>query len=150
MFLACSNVPMAKTRQPDPLKKTRQEALQAFCARKGWKTDGGDWNLQKIHEFFKKPRNKMSDLLHGRGSFGPHIARDLEEASNRELLPFELDGAEHVQAIGAKWPFSAELGKRVAGLSAEDRRYAENALRAHLKMDQLPGSELGGALEEAA
>ena len=141
---------MAKTRQPDPLKQTRQEALQAFCKRKGWKTDGGDWLLHNIHEFFKKPKNKMSDLLYGRGSFGAQIARDLEEASGGELHPFELDGVESADVRGLRWPFSAELAKRVAALSDEDRWHAENALRGHLKMEYLQRPQLGGDLEKAA
>lgn len=41
------------------------------------------------------------------------------------------------------WPFSNELHGAVSELGAEDLRFAENALRSHLKMETLPIS-LGG------
>lgn len=150
MLSACSNDGMARTRQPDPLKHTRQEALRAFCKKKGWKTEGGDWLLQDIAEFFKKPRNKMSDLLYGRGSFGARIARDLEEASGGELHRYALDGDEGMGGRGLRWPFSVDLGNKVGLLDDEDLWHAENALRAHLKMDPLPRPSLLGGDESLA
>lgn len=83
---------MAKTRQPDPKSATRRDLLRSFCERKQWRHPNGDWKIKDISEFFGKPTNKMSDLLGGRGSFGPHIARDLEDSSKGELSEFELDG----------------------------------------------------------
>ena len=135
---------MAKTRLPDSAKRARQEALRNFCKAKGWQAENGDWRLQEIATFFGKASNKMSDLLYGRGSFGPQIARDLEAASKNELLPYELDGAAFSRQGDSMWPFSQELLKRVASLDAEDRWHAENLLRHHLKMSQLPELPSGG------
>ena len=42
------------------------------------------------------------------------------------------------------WPFSIELHEVVSSLDDTDTWHAENALRAHLKMDPLPRDGLGG------
>lgn len=84
--------PMAKTRQADSRAGIRREQLQAFCIAKGWRHENGEWAITEIAKFFGKSKNKISDLLGGRGSFGGQIARDLEDASNGELWGGELDG----------------------------------------------------------
>lgn len=133
---------MAKTRTSDQKKPTRQKLLQDFCRAKGWELADGSWDLAKASVFFGKPTNKMRDLLRGNGSFGPQIARDLEEGSNGELAPLELDGVEVAGAVFLDWPFSEELGRAVAKLSRDDLWFAELALRAVLKLpvpSQPPG-----------
>lgn len=69
-------------------------------------------------------------------SFGPAQARKVEQAF--DMRPHLLDGAQ------MEWPFSEALGVAISKLHDEDLRHAENALRAHLKMDWLPPSDLGG------
>ena len=83
---------MAKTRAPDPLTDFRRNALQRFCEAKGWRHAGGRWKNAEIAAFFGKPSQQITNLLTGFGSFGGHVARELENASHGELSSGELDG----------------------------------------------------------
>lgn len=85
-------------RQPDPRTETRRERFRAYCRSKGWKPEGEDWKITEIAAATKKARNKVSDLLNGKGSFGAAIARDLEDALR--LTEFFFDGREEVTADG--------------------------------------------------
>lgn len=136
---------MAKTRTSDQKKSIRQKQLQDFCRRKGWALPEGKWDLQKAYAFFggEKSTTKIRDLLTGNGSFGPQIARDLENASRGELSPLSLDGAEVAPTRIADWPFSKLLGEAVKNLDAEGVFRAENLLRSHLGIDPLPREALG-------
>ncbi|CAN7495404.1 S24 family peptidase [Acidovorax sp. LjRoot74] len=83
---------MAKTRAPDPLNDFRRSALQKFCESKDWKHPNGRWKNAEIAKFFGRPSQQITNLLTGVGSFGGHIARELEGASHGELSMGELDG----------------------------------------------------------
>lgn len=74
----------------DPLSTARRERLQAYCRRKGWQNENGTWAIKVIGQHLKKPPQKVSDLLNGRGAFGAKIARDIEESSG-DLPPGYLD-----------------------------------------------------------
>ncbi len=83
---------MAKTRAPDPLTDFRRHAFQQFCEAKGWRHAGGRWRNAEIAAFFWKTSQQITNLLTGVGSFGAHLARELEHASHGELATGELDG----------------------------------------------------------
>ncbi len=83
---------MAKTRAPDPLTDFRRSALQKFCEDKGWRHPSGRWKNAEIAAFFGRPSQQITNLLTGVGSFGGHIARELENDSHGELSSGELDG----------------------------------------------------------
>jgi phage repressor protein C with HTH and peptisase S24 domain len=79
--------------KPDPLSIQRREAFRDYCKRKGWLSESGRWAVTAISAAVKKPTNKVSDLLNGKGSFGAGIAREIEAAvGEEELAPGELDG----------------------------------------------------------
>lgn len=66
----------------DPETDSRRERFRDYCRSKGWVSAGPKqgWAVTVISEATNKPRNKISDLLNGQGSFGATIARELEEA----------------------------------------------------------------------
>lgn len=128
----------------DQKKPIRQKLLQDFCRKKGWERPDGGWDYQAIFHFFNESKSttKLRDLLNGNGTFGPQIARDLEDESNNELPPFSLDGSQISKEI-VDWPFSKQLEQVVQGLDAEGLFRAENLLRHHFGIDPLP-RPLGG------
>lgn len=64
----------------DELAPTRQRLLCEYCESRGWRNADGTWHITAIHEATGKAKTKISDLLNGKGPFGPVIARDLERA----------------------------------------------------------------------
>lgn len=69
---------------------TRREIFRQYCRDRGWDNGGGRWSTGEISNATGKAINKISNLLHGTGSFGPKIARDLEAALG--LGKYYLDG----------------------------------------------------------
>ncbi|WP_418122279.1 S24 family peptidase [Variovorax sp. 160MFSha2.1] len=102
--------------KPDPLSAQRREAFREYCRRKGWQNENGTWATTAIGSAIKKPTNKVSDLLNGKGSFGAAIARDIEAAVG-DLSPGELDGltqnSQFVEVYRADVSFSNGTGKVV-------------------------------------
>lgn len=64
----------------DPETDARRERFRDYCRERGWEHENGDWKTKVIAEAIGKPTNKTSDLLNGTGSFGPVIAREIEES----------------------------------------------------------------------
>lgn len=115
----------------DPLAPVRRERLQAYCKSKGWMLPNERWNTAAIALAMGKSVTKASNLIHGTGSFGAKIAREIEDAMN--LPGGYLDG------LGiADWPFSPELLAKVLALDEDGLWFAENALRSHFHIDPLP------------
>ncbi|WAC75330.1 hypothetical protein OU995_11790 [Roseateles sp. SL47] len=83
----------------DPLSATRRQRLQAYCKKKGWQNENGTWAIKEIGQHLKKPPQKISDLLNGRGAFGAKIARDLEDASEGGLPPGYLDDLAQLDSV---------------------------------------------------
>lgn len=82
---------MSKTGS-DPLALVRRTRLQEFCKRKGWfDHERQTWAVTEMASYFGKHRQKMSDLVGGRGSFGAKIARELEGAAQGEMAAGYLD-----------------------------------------------------------
>lgn len=118
--------------KPDPLTPIRRERLQEYCKRHGWQLDRDRWNVTEIARQIGKPVNKASNLLHGTGSFGSKIAREIEDTTG--LARFYLDGL-------AAWPFTRELQLHVESLSQAEADRCENVIRAHLGLPALPSTE---------
>lgn len=102
--------------KPDPLSAQRREAFREYCRRRGWQNENGTWATTAISAAIKKPVNKVSDLLNGKGSFGAAIARDIEAAVG-DLNSGELDGlagaSPFVEVYRADVQFSNGSGKVV-------------------------------------
>lgn len=78
----------------DPETDSRRDRFREFCREQGWGIAAGNkpgWATTAISQATRKPTNKISDLLNGRGSFGATIARELEDALG--LAKGFLDGA---------------------------------------------------------
>lgn len=76
--------------KPDPLSEVRRENFRAYCRKRWDVAPSSRWPSTLISAAAKKPVNKISDLLNGKGSFGAPIARDLE--SELGISPGWLDG----------------------------------------------------------
>jgi len=64
----------------DPKTPERRERFQDYCKSKGWGPDAsGRWPITAISEAIGKPRNKVSDLVRGNGSFGKQIREEIED-----------------------------------------------------------------------
>lgn len=64
----------------DPLTAIRREHFRAYCRERGWESADGDWKASHIGPAIGKAVTKASNLLRGTGSFGPTIAREIEDA----------------------------------------------------------------------
>jgi len=115
---------MAKNR--DPLTATRRERFKEICARRGWLSPTGAVDRKAISAATGKSAQQAANLLNETYSFAGTVARELEGSLG--LPSYYLDGAADF------WPFTRELKDAVAALDAEDLLFAENALRAHLRM----------------
>lgn len=63
----------------DPETEARRDRFIEFCRQRGWDHGGGRWAVGEMSMAMDKAKNKVSNLLHGHGSFGPKIAREIEE-----------------------------------------------------------------------
>lgn len=79
--------------------------------------------------------NQVYNLFSEKYSFGPTVAREIEDKLG--LPRYYFEGA-------AAWPFSRDLQETVEALDEQGIAYAENALRAHLRLPpvEIPSGEL--------
>ncbi len=117
-----------KTRQPDPDTASRRQRFRDVCIARGWRNSNGTWRVVDIAEATGRQPNQVNNLLSDNSPFGQQVARSLED--ELQLPRFHLDGA-------AEWPFSRPLQDAVEKLTSVDLWHAENALRAHLKINPL-------------
>lgn len=123
---------MAK--KPDPETPIRRERFAAYCKRRGWFDSATDrWKSADIAKAINRKPNQIYNLFNERYAFGPTVARDLEDELG--LPRYYFDGA-------AAWPFSRELQRAVESLDVREIAFAENALRAHLRLSpvEIPAS----------
>lgn len=134
----------------DPLATIRMQRLQEYCRSRNWRRDNGDWATNEIAQHLKKPANKISDLLNGRGSFGSKIARDLEIASDGGM-PFGFldglaggDGVQQAPRQPRRMNFfdKARFAKLMLAVTPEER---EEVAKAIAELTRFPDSGIARA-----
>lgn len=73
----------------DPETELRRERFLDYCRSRGWDHDNGRWAVLEISSAINKPVNKVSNLIHGHGSFGAKIAREIEQTLQLERGYFD-------------------------------------------------------------
>jgi DNA-binding transcriptional regulator YdaS (Cro superfamily) len=105
----------------------RRERLNAYCLKQGWvsRKDPSTGSASELVTRLGRTHSFWSDRLRGLRQIGAELAREIEE--RLEMTKYHLDG-------DTGWPFTRSLQEAVSKLSRTDLAYAENALRAHLRM----------------
>jgi len=131
MNMAAPNAAVTKVpRESDPDTPARKDRLRAICKARGWRDEAADrWRVKEIAQAIGSTPQQVSNWLSEGMAFGAPAARKVEDALG--LARCALDGAQ-------EWPFTQALLRTVESLDAQDRAFAENALRAHLKMQPIP------------
>ena len=62
----------------DPLTEPRRDSFRAWCASKGWQSEGGRWLITEISTAIGKSYQQTSNILNGHSSFGATLAREIE------------------------------------------------------------------------